>query len=326
MEYMVKKPDDHFHMYLQNKKGQQFPDICDADILFYNRFIEMPADELYRMKQATGCKIVVDLDDYWELYPGHAIQDAWKQYRNGERIQENIAIADLVLCTNLQLRDEIVRLNRNVVVVPNAIAFDRDQFIAGETIPSGKTRFIYAGGSSHQKDVELLKGKFNRIRSDTSIKNNAIFILAGFNPGWRCGTVWHKMSAIFNQTGCSRILPGTGFDKYMSLYNEADVALVPLVDNKFNRNKSVLKILEASVKNMPCIVSAVWPYLELQDYPGILWVHKPDDWLTHIRFCIKNPGWVKEQGIALNKAIRDNYHLDTWNQTRYQLFEHLTRK
>ena len=43
-------------------------------------------------------------------------------------------------------------------------------------------KFIYVAGSTHVPDVNLLEGKFKRIGSDSFIKNNAEFLLAGYVP------------------------------------------------------------------------------------------------------------------------------------------------
>jgi len=123
-------------------------------------------------------------------------------------------------------------------------------------------------------------------------------------------------------TGSSKILPTTNLVEYINYYDLTDVVLIPLVKSSWNSYKSVLKILEAATKKLPVICSAVEPYIELSDFPGIMWVNN-NNWLDHIRFSIKNPTAVKDMGEQLAERVWKEYSLDSWNIVRKQVFESL---
>ena len=315
----------------------------DADILYFNKLIGMDKNQLLALKK-KGMKIVVDVDDSWDLPISHAFYNTWKQRGNREKVIANIELADLVTCATMRLQEKIRPLNKNTVVVPNAFPFGHDVYIPNPQ-PREKMSFIYAAGASHLADVELLKGKFKRIASDPFIKDNAEFILAGYEPtivskyktkadyearngntvNVKVQNVWDKMKTIFSETNSYKVLPSTNLDEYINYYDLADVALVPLCENDWNSYKSELKIVEAAVKGIPVICSNVNPYKSLRPCEGVMWVEHPDDWLKYFRHCIKNPNYVKEQGQKLQDWMKEEYDLLKWNETRKQLFKSLIK-
>ncbi len=292
------------------------PELFDCDVLVFNRSLKTPVDQLVRLRTRYGFKIVLDLDDYWELGPTHPLYHTWKQNRHAEEILSYVKVADLVMVTNETLAAKVKTHNPSVVVIPNALQFEpleiRPRF--------NKTRFLYAGSVTHIPDIEILRSRFRRI--DPHIRDRASFILAGV--GEHAG--WKKPKEVFAATGSYEFLPVLPLDQYMNHYDHADVCLVPLVDNDFNSCKSVLKVIEAASRGLPCIVSEVQPYCpELRDAP-LMWVCDGSDWLRHIRFCIKNPKWAAEQGRLLYEYIKTKYSFNDINQTRYEILRGLVHK
>jgi len=294
------------------------------DLIFFNAsFLNTSLDWL-RLKKLEGVKLVADIDDYWEMSPVHPVYNQW--YANGfnKKTREVVELVDLVFAATETLykkcREEA---NKNCVIISNAVPYDTKHYqkIEGQKfIP--KTNFLYAGGSTHYNDVLLLKNKFDKIGGDKYIKDNAIFTLAGFNPiqDSKVHCQWDKMASIFKRTGSYQILDTLPIQEHMGFYDQADVCLIPLESSEFNRSKSVLKIIEASTRELPCIVSDVLPYNELKDLP-IFW----EDWIKNIKFCIKNPKAIQEMGKELAQEMKKRYDINPWAEQRYQLFIHLLK-
>jgi len=313
----------------------------DADILFYSKFIGTDVEQIKLLKR-KGIKIIVDVDDSWELPVDHPFYSTWQQRGNAQKIIENIKLADIVTCTTLRLQDKIRQYNKNTVVIPNAFPFGYDNY-KPMPISHEKMSFIYAGGSYHVYDIELLRGKFKRIGGDPYIKKNAEFILAGYEPTYiekfetraqwekqkpaklQVSGVWEKMSNVFAQTNSYRILPSAQLDTYIDFYDQADVSLIPLRETNFNSYKSELKIVEAGCKGIPVICSKVLPYSTLYGKEGIMWIETSNDWIKHIKYCIKNPEYVKDMGAKLSEWVREDYDLIKWNKTRKELFKSLIK-
>lgn len=292
--------------------GEETEELWDCDVLMFNRDIATTASELCSLRDKYGFKIVVDLDDYWEIPYNHPLYKTWLQDDRAKALQENIRIADLVLVTTQFLASQVNTLNFNVFVVPNCL---EEQPIKTSTDP--KVRFMYTGGHTHTADLELLEGRFKRIGTDSYIKKNGVFIFTGYDESPYMSNA-RRIFKLTESYGMRHLLP---LDEYMTNYDHADVVLVPLVDNKFNNCKSELKIIEAGMKGLPCIVSRVKPYTELEGFPGILWVDKPQDWLEHIRFCINSKSSLENAGHLLREYITKHFNLAHWNIVRYELIK-----
>lgn len=308
----------------------------DCDILWYSKYIVTEPLFLERIKN-NGTKIIVDIDDDWELPVSHPLYQIWKSSGRTERTLANIKLADVVTCSTLKIQEKVRKYNKNTVVIANALPFGHDVYQPLPSEPREKMAFLYAGGSSHYNDLKLLQGKFQRIGGDSWIKERAEFLMAGYLPQQVDVNVqgnvlkkqifgeWDKMAAIFTATNSYRILPSDDLDTYINYFDMADVSLIPLTEHSWNGYKSNLKILESSAKHVPVICSKTEPYYpEMKDYPGIMWVEK-NDWLSHIKWCIKNPAVVKDMGEQLAEKVWQDYHIHKWNEVRRQLFNSLVK-
>jgi hypothetical protein len=85
-----------------------------------------------------------------------------------------------------------------------------------------------------------------------------------------------------------------------------------LEDNKFNRCKSNLKIIEAGMKGLPIFVQDIHPYTD--DAEGIF---KVNNWNEAIRKA-ESMGVeeITKSGIALRGYVLENYDLNKVNELR----------
>jgi len=288
------------------------------DILFINRYIAgMEVDEVVRLREKYGFKLVVDVDDYWHLDAWHILYGKYPT----QKVIDHIKVADLVICSNNDLAVQIDELNPNWIVIPNALPYGEDQFTDVKT-ESEKVRFVYAGSVTHEKDIAILKNPMKRVAGDSMVKNNSNFILCGYSEDKNVSEAWGRM---INDYMCGFKVDGyiraaLPVDQYMNFYNEADACLVPLVDSKFNSMKSNLKVLEAATKNTPVICSNVKPYSECK---YIIPVNNQSDWFTNIKKLVKDAIYRKEIGIANGEWCRENFNLVKVNQLRTQIFNAL---
>lgn len=286
------------------------------DIVFINRYIAgMEVDELVRLREKYGFKLVVDIDDYWHLDAWHILYGKYPT----QKVIDHIKIADLVICSNNDIAVHIDELNPNCIVVPNALPYGEDQFTDAKT-ESDRVRFVYAGSITHEKDIAILKNPMKRVATDVITKNNSRFILCGYSEDKKLEQVWGRM---INDYLCAFKVDGyirsaLPVDQYMNFYNEADACLIPLVDSKFNSMKSNLKVLEAATKNAVVIASNVKPY---SDCPYIIPVGHQGGWFENIKKFVKDAIYRQEMGIANGEWCRENFDLVKVNKLRTQVFE-----
>lgn len=290
------------------------------DLLLFNR-VSIFDKDLQKVKDSLGCKIIVDMDDDWKLPSNHLNHYDYQEMM--PRIESNLRNADMVTCTHERLANRIRPLNNNVHVFPNGIPFDEFQF-TDEKIEDDKIRIFWCGSITHEGDLELLKNPIQRLKMH---RNKIKMVIGGYNDDNKLSQyIWDKMLGYFTSAKQFdyKILKGTTPDKYMSMYNEADIMLIPLIANDWSACKSNLKILEASVKRIPCIVSAVEPYINDKDAP-VLWVRKQSDWFKHLNFLINNKNARIDYGEKLNEWAKEKYHLNTINKERRTAFDNLVK-
>lgn len=310
LSHMPFRSEDTLEMGEYGNLISEDPGNCS--IYCFNRDVTMSPEKLLQLKNERGFLIWQDIDDFWQLYPGHYMKQWWGE--DGKYVKSMIAfmkIADIITCTNERLREKILPYNPNVKVYPNCV---EPQIINRE--PSDKMRFIYVAGITHEHDCKLLENAFKRIGNEPHLNRQSEYILAGFDTKTPSAT-WDRMMATFTFTNSFQIWGNLPLTEYLTHYDLADVALVPLVTNEFNSCKSLLKINEAASKGMPCIVSDTSPYNSLRGVQGLMFFSNTTELLSHIRYCTKNHNFVKDKGMELKEYMAKNYDIKYWSALRY---------
>jgi hypothetical protein len=288
------------------------------DILLFNR-VSLWDNNLNAIREAINCKIVCDMDDDWILPSNHLNYHQYKEMMG--RIENNLLMSDLVTCTNERLAERIYPFNKSVEIFPNALPYGEGQFLPDKK-ESELIRIFWAGGCTHEHDLQLLQYPLQRLVGNKKIK----MVLGGYTDDDASRPIWNKMLNYFT---ANKRLPFEAYagmrpTEYFEIYENADIMLVPLVANDWSRCKSNLKILEASVKNIPVICSKVEPYSMDADAP-VLWVEKQSDWYKHLNFLINNEKARQDYGEALGEWGRRKYNLFDINPRRRTAFESITK-
>jgi glycosyltransferase involved in cell wall biosynthesis len=272
--------------------------------------------------QDRGIPVAMDFDDWWRLDTEHLFYRAYLKDNTTDHLLKLLRTVDYVTCTTDILADEIRKVNKNVVVLPNAMDMNYPGCRVGR-YPEDDLVFGYVGGHCHQKDVEMLRGLNNKLSSYSGYK----FRLMGFDNS----DVYQRYGDVLSDGGR---LAGTKFDwlekadiwHYPQFYNFMDVSLVPLVDNKFNSLKSELKLIEAGFFKRAVIVSNVEPYKRLLRHKeNCLVVNKPADWYKNAKFLLDNRNAVTELGEALYETVQP-YSIDVVNERRYKFYQDVLTK
>lgn len=121
---------------------------------------------------------IIDIDDNWEVGPNHPLYIQNKTNHISEKIRESLKRADYVTTTTEIFADKIKKYNKNVLVFPNAIDPEEEQYSSKKN-PSDKIRFGFVMGSSHEKDMEQFKGVINALPKD--ILEKIQIVLCGFD-------------------------------------------------------------------------------------------------------------------------------------------------
>ena len=304
------------HVMLQTLYPEEFhvdidytPDVNNVNfwkkyqIVHFHRNIGANYDatpNLIKFLRSQGIVTIMDIDDYWNPGKEHPIHNLIVQHQINKKIVANMKEVDYVTTTTPIFADEIKKINKNVLIFPNAINPDEPQFKA-ITPPSDKIRVGWLGGSSHLHDLKLLDGMVNKLGND--ILDKTQFVICGFdirgtvtqiNP--QTGeekkrdilpheTVWARYEEIFTNNyktideDYKKFLMNfkeeeykTNSDlpyvrvwtkpvtSYATNYSKFDISLAPIKNHMFNKMKSQLKVIEAGFYKKALIASEIGPY------------------------------------------------------------------
>tara|TARA_R110000772_G_scaffold17946_1_gene49832 strand:- start:68066 stop:69316 length:1251 start_codon:yes stop_codon:yes gene_type:complete len=182
------------HIRLENNYPDEFrididyePKIDDEnwlkqyDIIHYHRTIgdyDLMEKRLAKIK-ALGILTVMDLDDYWSPGKHHPAYLTIKSEGLDKKILNNIKLADNIITTTSIFKDELIKFNKNIHILPNSIDPTEKQYMPNPE-PSNRLRIGWLGGSSHLEDLKLLEGLVGKIKSD-GLLDKVQFVLCGFD-------------------------------------------------------------------------------------------------------------------------------------------------
>jgi glycosyltransferase involved in cell wall biosynthesis len=321
-------------------------EVLNYDIAILSREVS-PLDggvKTIQRLQSLGIKVILDVDDYWELPSWHKLTKAYDYYNIPQLIKDNIKAADYVTTTTHALADLINPINDKVMVFPNCVDKTQPQFTI-ENIPTDRMRFGWIGGVHHRKDIEPLERSFDKL-----YKSGMKFqiCLGGFNPNQEYKAIEKIFTSNYkldydyanylkqftplldhysNGKPYRRLWAKDVFN-YVKMYNEIDVSLVPLRFNQFSACKSELKIVEAAAMGKCVIVSDTPPYNSIcNSSNSILIPHDAPhrDWFEAMKFCIDNPDEVKKLAEQLTKDCDNQFNINQITNDRHKLYSWLIK-
>jgi glycosyltransferase involved in cell wall biosynthesis len=281
------------------------------DIVVLNRLCRQDEDYLLKAKQ-SGCKIILDLDDYIVL-PDFHYKDGIKDTIIEQRILDAISLADVIWCASDYLKECLKNYHDNIVYISNAIDFSQPQF-QPQIQKQDKYTIGWLGANNHHLDLKKLEAPFKKLLKN---KNHKL-LLAGYNE--TSPEYYNLIEGYFTSNGQrhpSNYIRTEWLDiqNYALPYNLMDAALAPLCSDKFSLCKSNLKVLEAGAFSLPIICSNVAPYKEFIEQ-GLVLTPK-GDWDGVMKGLISNPKKGIELGAKLHKYVKEKYNIKTINKLRY---------
>lgn len=334
------------------------------DILHIHKQLDKEC-KIISLAKFLGLKVIVDVDDYWDLGNDHPMSISAKEQNWKGPIIEHVKNADYVTTTTEIFKKTILPFNKNVLVFPNAIDPTEEQFIPKPTY-SDRLRFGIICGSSHEKDIEILRGVVASLPQD--IIDQVQFVLCGFdtrgtvtifNPLTKESktrniepqeSVWYRYEQIItnnykitspqhtqflhmfvpqieypNTNEAYRRCWTKEIEQYATHYNNIDVLLVPLKENKFNAQKSQLKVIECGFFNKAIIAQNYGPYQldlisaiekggNINENGNALLVDSSKNhkqWAKYIIKLVKDRDLLKKIRENLHNTVKDKYSLKT---------------
>ena len=180
--FLEEKYPDEFMVHIEYEPQLDNDEwLKQYDIIHYHRtlgdYAKLP--ELLERLDNLGITTIMDLDDHWSPGPHHPAYLIIKNSGLDKLILGNIRVARNLTTTTELFADEIRRFNENVFVLPNAID-PREKQYTPTPEASNRIRIGWLGGSSHLKDLEILKGVAGRLHA-AGLTDKIQFVLCGFD-------------------------------------------------------------------------------------------------------------------------------------------------
>lgn len=289
--------------------------LCDILVVSKAYFTSiMPV--LDRLKKA-GVKVMIDFDDYWIVPQDHLLYPQYRKFNTTNILIQALRDFDYVITTTDLLYNEIRRINKNVVILENAINPALIQF-EPKPSESDKIRFGWIGGHCHLPDIKLLEGVSEQLNHISQNWNINLFGHDG-----QLGGLYDQFAYILSPNMKTKdklnVFRAASSDTYTQFYNLIDVCLIPLVDNKFNSMKSELKLVEAAFFKKAVVCSDVMPYKQwLTDKNSIRCGKR--DWFKCMKKLIDNPNMAKDLGEQLYLDLNERFNLWNVNKRRSEYY------
>lgn len=269
-------------------------DLSKVDIIIFTRLIYF--EELERitdwLKNKAHCKIILDIDDFWELDPHHILFDRMPPEYADQTIR-SLKVANHVITTNKRLAKIVKPYNKRVTVIPNVLNTQEQQWKKSPK-RKGKVKFSFFGGETHFQDLEFAKADFKKL--------NAV----GYVDKYK-------------ELGFEISKPKDEYS-YGTLYDETDVSLAPLIPTKFNGCKSNLKVVEAGVKGKAIVCTETPPYLDFKS-ENIIYVKPNESWQDTLELLSKDRATVEQLGKGLREEVLEYYNPNKWAKFRMDLYQ-----
>lgn len=278
----------------------------EYDVIFYNYNVvawayAMMATPVHGM----GKKIILDLDDaIWYVNEDNVVHDQLKELDAGYVMSCILDDVDGVVTTNGYLRNVIADKSnkdyKKILVAPN----DNDLTLYNTTAPAkdtGEIVIMHYGSTSHFNDLllpEFVEGLDKIMKEYPQVKFKCV---GSFISEFR-----YKWGARYeNDFGDVDIYKWVK-NKFPVFMQEADIMVVPLVDNLYNRCKSDIKAMEFGSAMKPAVFSDTRPYREtiVDGETGYL-AHTANDWYCALKLLIESIEERKRIGENLYNYVKE---------------------
>lgn len=357
MKCLVEKHPDDFEITIDNHWkytdvekddiGKNFDIVCFHQCLFTSSFQEEVWKMVIYCKKEYGTKFVLDIDDYWDYHKNHPAREACVFNMFPEKMMMNFKLFDYVTTTTEYFKNIIKDYfpEDKIYVFENGISSNDEQFSIKKN-KSDNIRIGLTGGSSHTEDIKQLL-EFPKYLTDKQLDEIEL-VFCGYDNKNAENVVIDETGKVVERTPLADkdnwwvqtenkfkqevknykrieskdIMKG----EFGKIYEDIDVLLVPLTNNKFNRCKSELKFIEAGFTNTAVISSKVIPYSNFGvNEEDCLFVKEatPQAWAKAIKKILRDKDLLKKIKDINCVRVKYSRSLEDITEKRYKFFSEI---
>lgn len=279
-----------------------------SKIIFYRVPFTDSVRSLYKEVRRLNKKIYYDIDDLifdYDEYHDYLKSQRWLSKSEKENLlhgsklyQEALQNADVFIGSTEDLIScARIKYNKKTILLPNCIPeliYNTQENIRPN---DNIIRIFYGSGSkTHNEDFSLIKEPIKKILRE--YKNVNLYILGHLELD-------EDMNAFRDQIKRISFLSARNYYRLLSIF---DIALMPLVDNKFCRAKSNIKYIEASYFSIPSLASNLPEFSNVIEngVNGFICKTK-EEWFDNLKKIILDRDYAKKVGLAAKDNVHKKY-------------------
>lgn len=247
--------------------------------------------------------IILDLDDnLLDLPPTHP--DRLSHYYSDSLLPLLQAMTDVdaITVTTNPLKENVISYNQNVYLLPNFLDDKLWHFKAPKVeTDESSIKLLYMGTHTHSPDLEMISSAIDQLLKEF--------------PTLHFTSYGVKLPKLLegNERVSYVMTDSMEYAEFATLFQkmDADIAIAPLVQNKFNEQKSPLKFFEYCVNGIPGIYSNVNPYKNFVKHgkTGLLAENTTLSWVENIKRLILDKSFRKDLAIQAQENVKADYLL-----------------
>ena len=268
-----------------------------ADTLVFQRpYKDQGLERLRALSSLKGVKKIYDADDVESRLPIKSAHHALVSKDTRGRVTKAIGLCDRLVVSTPALANELAGTNDDIRIVPNRLspsmwgAAPPSRTSQPHPPRSGKPRVGWAGGVSHQGDLEMIADVIKELAEEVD------WIFFGMCPDVISPYVREFYAGV----------PALQYPKRL-MAQDWDLAIAPLEANPFNECKSNLKVLEYGWCGIPVVCSDITPYQG--DLPVTRVKNRFKDWRAAILEHLGDLEASRRQGQALQEKVAAEWML-----------------
>lgn len=300
---------------------QMFKDAMQADVIVFHRPINRKQLEAAKLLKLAGKKIVMDNDDTYVADSGVPTQmfgklnDRLKKavMKIDTLLKEFASVADLVTVSTEILKEEYADSNKNVVVLPNCV--DPTDWSKPKKNTDGTVRIGLVGSVASNQDYKQIIRLLDIIKDRKDVKL-VLFALPKKTKGTEWAVDIFKPEFEFWSKYNPEWHHFCDIGDYMSTLNnlKLDIMLIPRHDSYFNRAKSNIKFLEASMCETAVIAQGfddgLSPYqVDKQDSEHMVICKTEEDWINETLNLIEDKELRDKMGKEAREYVLEKYNI-----------------
>jgi len=289
--------------------------VMRADTVVFQRPDDPRKLEVAKILKREGKTIVFDNDDTY--IPDSGIPTQMESYyeteileRMNTQLYNFIQVADIVTTTTDYLAEEYRKVHNNVKVLPNYV--DPMDWYEPKENDTDKVRIGFVGSVATAQDYEQIKHLIKELSEDKNVQLVLMAIPPDHENRKMVRKAWKKEIAYWDSIKCEWHPPVPVKD-YMAKLNDLklDIMLIPRLDSYFNRCKSNVKFLEASMCGIPVVGQGFddgkSPY---QKDEHITVAFDENDWREKVYDLVNNKRKRDTIGANARQYVIDNYDIN----------------